>query len=100
MVKRTIFKGWTVLDKNGVAKRYQFGHGVRELVVPTKKEAFEMARLLAERQDELDSGDINRWEFGRMRFAEVRRRGYRIVRADVVVTPSRVVSSRSSRLSP
>lgn len=85
MNERRVFNGWTVLDKDGRIQRYEFGHGVSEVVVQTKKQAFEQARLLAEREDELTCGDINRWEFGRMAHAEVRRRGFRVVRAAVLV---------------
>lgn len=80
-----VFLGWIVLDKDGRATRYEFGHGVSEMVVFTKKKALNQARLLAERHDELTSGDINRWEFGDMPFDQVRRMGYRIVRAHVLV---------------
>jgi hypothetical protein len=80
-----VCKGWTVLNKAGEIQRYEFGHGVQDVVVQTKKKAFEQARLLAEREDELTCGDINRWECGEMTHAEVRRRGYRVVRAFVMV---------------
>jgi hypothetical protein len=83
--KRRVFKGWTVLNKEGQVQCYQFGHLMDEVVQLTKKQAFERARLLAEREDEITSGDINRWEFGKMQHAEVRRRGYRVVRAFVMV---------------
>lgn len=82
---RSVFEGWTVLNKHGAVVRYEFGHGLQHVVHPTKKEAFTTARKLAEREDELTCGDVNRWELGKMRFAQVRRMGYRIVRASVMV---------------
>lgn len=81
---KSIFEGWTVLDKDGRIVRYTFGHGLQDIVVATKKEALDMARSLAQREDEL-AGDINKWEFGTMPRAQVRAMGYRVVRAEVRV---------------
>lgn len=82
---KVVYEGWTVLNRDGRIVRYACGYGLQDVVTPTKGEAFKMARLLAERQDELTCGDINRWEFGTMPFTEVRKMGYRVVKAKVMV---------------
>lgn len=48
-------------------------------------EARRLARLHAERSDELESGDLARWELQDMRAVEVRKRGYRIKKMSPIV---------------
>lgn len=84
--QKEVFTGWTVLNRKGEVVLYEFGDPAnREIVSLTKKDALYRARRLAERDDELTCGDINRWESGEMPFAQVRRMGYRVVQASVVV---------------
>lgn len=74
-----------VVTRRGVIRRYEFGYALQKIVCGTRKEANEQARLLAEREDELASGDVNRWEFGQMPFKQVRRMGFRVQRTHVFV---------------
>jgi len=84
--QKEVFAGWMVLNRKGEVVLYEFGDPAnREIVSLTKKDALYRARRLAEREDELTCGDINRWEGGEMPFKQVRRMGYRVVQASVVV---------------
>src|SRR5689334_9376469 len=87
-ITTTVKAGWVVLDARGqiVVWEWEFGYGChfRGPLHPSKKDAQTLARLHAERKDELNCGDINRWEMGNMPSGQVRARGYKTRRARLI----------------
>lgn len=78
--------GWMVMNKDRGVTTFQFGDPLLRIVFhPSKKQALEAAQRHAEREDELACGDINRWDMADMPHEQVRRMGYRVVSASVVM---------------